>query len=165
MNNPRGKTTYDRILETVSVLILCGTIFPFLHFGKLTENNVPVHFGINGQADGWGSPYLLWFIPAIVVIIYIGLTYIEKQYKKFNYPVKIKNEEVAGIIYRLGVRLIRHIKLIVTAIFCYMGNCVFLVATHKAERLYVPVFYLLTGSMFIVILFYLIKMIRLKKQY
>ncbi|MDR1980321.1 MAG: DUF1648 domain-containing protein [Tannerellaceae bacterium] len=166
MNNPRRKTTCDHLLEIVSLVILGATIFPFIHFGKLAKMaSIPIHFGINGKVDGWENPYLLWFIPAIAITLYMGLTYIERQYKKFHYPVKIKNEEMADAIYRLGICLIRHIKPVVLAIFCFISNSVFLVATHRMERLCMPVFYVLIGCFFIVILFYLVKMTGLRKRY
>jgi hypothetical protein len=166
MNSIR-KTTYERILEVISLVMLGGTIFPLLHFGKLAKNTfIPVHFGISGQVDGWGNPYLLWLTPAITVVIYIALTYFDKNYKKINYPVRIKNEEMANVIYRLSVRLIRRLKLVIMMIFCYVSNVMFLVAQQNSDRLLcLPVFYLLIGGMFTMVLFYLIKMMRLRKGY
>lgn len=167
MKDPRIKTIYERIIGILSLMMLGGTIFPFIHFGKLAENiSVPVHFGLDGQVNGWGNPYLLWLIPAIAVASYIVLEYFDKHYKRINYPVKIKNEEMSNAIYWLGVRQTRRIKPIVMAIFCYLSNVAFYVAIHNADRLlYLPLFYFLIGCLLMVVLFYLIKMIRLRKKY
>ena len=145
--------------------MLGSAIFPFLHFGKLANHtSVPIHFGLSGQVDKWGNPYLLWLIPAIAVALYILLKYFEKHYKKINYPVKIKNEEMANALYWLGVRLIRRLMPIVMATFCYLSNITFYIAIYHTGRLLcLPVFYLLIGGMLTVILFYLIKMIGLRK--
>jgi hypothetical protein len=48
------------------------------------------------------------------------MEYFDKHYKKRNYPVNIKNEEMANAIYWLGVRLIRRIKPLLMAISCYL---------------------------------------------
>jgi hypothetical protein len=167
MNDIRKKTTYERILELISLIMLCGAIFPFLYFGKLAKKaSVPIHFGLSGKVDGWGNPYWLWLIPTIAVAFYIVLKYFDKHYKKINYPVKTKNKEMANALYWLGIRQIRRLKPIVMAIFCYLSNVTFFISTHNANRLLcLPVLYLLIGGMLSVALFYLIKMIGLRKKY
>jgi hypothetical protein len=167
MHNPRIRTFYDWVLEILSMVFLIASFYPLFHIGKLNDV-IPVHFNIYGEADGWGNRNTLCVIPLIAVIMYILLSGVEKYYKKFNYPVnpvKFKNEKITNTLYRMGIRLIRHLKLFAIMFFCYLSNVMFEVAVNKDDRLNMLALYLWLVGVLIMLLFFAIKMFRLKYKY
>jgi hypothetical protein len=168
MHNPRSRTIYDWALEGLSILFLTGTFYPLLFLGQFDDNSsIPVHFNIYGEIDRWGSPNALLHIPLLSLLFYCFLTFVERFYKKFNYPVKINTEktELANVIYRLGVRLMRHLKLLLIILFCYVSNSTFCVTIGKCNGINMVVFTVawLIGIIFL-LLFFSKKMIKVKNS-
>lgn len=52
-------------------------------------NRIPVHFDAAGQINGWGSPAMLWFLPAVATGIYLLMTLVSRHPGAFNYPVRV----------------------------------------------------------------------------
>lgn len=119
---PTRKTTYDWVIEIVSFLSLIATCIPLFFYNRMGEGVFfPIHYNLYGKADGWGDRKFLFIFILIAFVLYIYLTFSEKFFKKFLYPVKI-NEQNASSIYRIGIRLRRHVKLFIMLIFAYMSN-------------------------------------------
>jgi hypothetical protein len=54
------------------VAAIAGTIaYTALRYGELPER-VPLHFGLTGQATGFGPRPAVWLIPAVQVIVTVG---------------------------------------------------------------------------------------------
>lgn len=95
----------DRFLEVVSVVALAYTIvLPALRWDDLPER-VPTHFGWQGEVTTEGSAATLWILVGIGVLLYIGLTALQRVPHAYNYPVPI-TEENAARQYRLGRTLV-----------------------------------------------------------
>jgi hypothetical protein len=133
MDNPQARTLYDKILEIVSLIALLCSFYPVLLYSKLSnEVLIPVHYDLNGEVDGWGGRNSLWIMPLIVLGVYIGLSIVEKYPKAINYPCKV-TEQNATYIHRMGVQLMRHIKLFSTLLSAYMNNFAYAVAMGKCS--------------------------------
>ena len=53
-----------------SVLIILPVLFGLIFWNRLPER-VPVHWGMNGTPDGWGSPAMVVFLlPFILLLIH-----------------------------------------------------------------------------------------------
>jgi hypothetical protein len=162
--DPKIKTTYDHILEALSLIALLVAYYPLIFFGKLDANALPIHFNINGVVDGWGSKYFIFFFPSIATIMYVGILYFEKNYKKLNYPIKIyKSEEMANSIYRLGVRLMRHMKLILITCIAFLSNTVISIAIGKSDGMNKFAIKIMLAVVISTLLFYYVKMLYVKK--
>ncbi len=75
--------------KTAIVLMWVVSILPFalvaLAWPYLPEQ-VPTHWGLNGQVDGWGSPATLWLLCAISPILSLGLQFLPRlDPKRANY--------------------------------------------------------------------------------
>lgn len=53
--------------------ILCTFLAILQSWGNLPET-IPIHFGISGQPDNWGSKPILWLLPTMGTCIYLVLT-------------------------------------------------------------------------------------------
>ena len=48
---------------------------------------IPTHFNLTGQPDGWGTPAMLYMLPAIGTVIYLLMTIVARFPAAFNFPV------------------------------------------------------------------------------
>lgn len=157
MNTPLKRTFYDWILESLSLLSLISALYPLLFYKKLGEGDIiPIHYNIAGEIDGWGNRSFLWILPLIAFVIYIGFSFIERNYKRFNRPFKVSANNLATV-YRLGVRLMRHLKLFCMFIFTYINNSSYAIATGEGNGLNKYIMMPLVGAILITSIVYYIK--------
>lgn len=100
---------------------------------------VPIHFGINGQADGWADKGPeLFLIPALVIGIYLLFTFIRKvDPKKPEFSTSSMAQIKTGVLLFLGLifAYTTHIQLsggdklpgntllyLILAMFLFLGN-------------------------------------------
>ena len=106
----------DIILDLLSVAIISGTlVYAFISYADLPEI-IPSHFNASGEVDGYSEKYMIWLVPVISAVIFIGLFIMNKYPHLHNYMVNI-TEENALKHYRFSTRIIRFTNLFVTLIF------------------------------------------------
>jgi uncharacterized membrane protein len=157
MDRPRLSIAWDAsdwLLEVISGVTLGFLIYNHLsQYGTLPEI-IPRHYNFAGEADGYGSKELLWLTPIFALVLYIGLTAINRIPHLFNYLTEI-TEENAYRQYRAATKLIRALKLVVIAGFTFMHWRTVQIATDKNSdfgQWFSPVF---MGSMFFLLIFYI----------
>ena len=97
----------------IFLVVMWGlTVFTFL---KLPAT-IPVHFSASGQADSYGNKLTLLFLPILAMIIYFGLTQLNKYPHIFNYITKITADN-AQRQYGIATRILRFLKLVILIIF------------------------------------------------
>lgn len=163
MNQITKRTTYYWIIEAFSLLGLIYALVPLLIYGKLPENSsVPVHFNIIGHPDRWGDSHYIIIYSLLSIFFYLLMTFLERNYKILNYPIKITPSN-SNAIYRLGVNLARHLKLFVTLLFACLANISLYIAMGKANVCCQYIMIPLMGGLIISLIFFAIKMIRFGK--
>jgi uncharacterized membrane protein len=80
-----GRTAYE-ILALSGVAFELGTII--YKWARLPAV-IPTHFGFSGQADDWSGKKWLLLLPALTLVLYIGLTWLRRYPQKFNYQRQI----------------------------------------------------------------------------
>lgn len=80
---------------------------------------VPLHFNARGEVDSWGDASTTLLLPAIALVLYGLLTWVQRHPRWCNYPVEITdaNREQA---YRQMSRIVYRIKVLVMALFLYL---------------------------------------------
>jgi hypothetical protein len=162
MENHQKKTAYDKILEIVAIVALLGSFCPLMLYNTINPDAIfPVHYNFSG-VDRWGGRSSLWIIPLIGLASYIGLSIIQKYPKIYNYPCKVTKQN-ANYLYRLGVQLMRHVKVCFMIILAYANNDMYLGAIKGISP--TPIVYIiLMAGMFIPVIIYTIKMTRYKSK-
>ncbi len=113
------KDQLDYFLEWAALATLLLTfIIPQQYYASLPES-IPTHFGIDGEADAFGSKRSLWILPIISLAIFILFYFISKIPHKFNYPRAI-NEQNAYANYKHALRGMRLLLLFILAAFLYV---------------------------------------------
>ena len=106
----------DIILDILSATILILLIvFAIMSYSDLPET-IPSHFNANGEVDGYSNKSLLWLLPGLGLILFIGLYILNKFPHTHNYMVNI-TEENALKNYRLSTRVVRFTNLFIMLIF------------------------------------------------
>lgn len=118
--SPESNLWEQNLRWVPAIFILIGFGIAGYYYPKLPER-IPIHFGINGEADGWGEPITIFLLPGINFAIYLILELITRYTppSTWNYPVKI-TEENKQIQYLLARRLLVTINLVITAGFTFL---------------------------------------------
>jgi len=80
---------------------------------------VPVHFGLNGHPDGFGSKSVLLFLPATAILLYVVLTAVARFPAYFNFPVPVTDRN-RQTLRDLAVEMIGWLKAEVMCIFAWL---------------------------------------------
>ena len=122
MTRPKIKiqpTLPDRLIEVIGAIgFLCLVVYPILHYAELPDS-IPTHFSADGKPDSYNDKWMIWLLPGIGAITYIGLTVLNKYPHIFNYPSEI-TEENAERQYRMATRMIRILNTSITCFFAYI---------------------------------------------
>ncbi|WLR58911.1 DUF1648 domain-containing protein [Guptibacillus hwajinpoensis] len=100
------------------IFLILSIIYITLEWGSI-PNRVPIHFNASGIADNWGSKGTILLLPMIGVILWGGLTMLERFPHKYNYIVKITDGN-AALQYRSAVVLIHFLKNTIALFFAYV---------------------------------------------
>ncbi len=158
------RTLYDWILAILSFTALIYMLLPLLSYRELSDTAlIPIHYNIMGDVDNWGSKVTLLYLAGAGVILYILLSISERFYKKFSYPIRVtsNNEDQ---IYRLGVRLIRHVNLFSTLIFANIINHSFAMIDKKQWLFGIPSTAIIIGLMIFIMVVFLFRMMMAKSD-
>ncbi len=68
--------------------MLCGSLADALAL-ILPDRECPIHFGLTGQPDGFGSKTILLVLPATAIVLYLALTVVARYPAYFNFPVPV----------------------------------------------------------------------------
>ena len=164
MNNPIMKrTSYDWLMEIISWIGILYATIPICNYAKLTNDAlVPVHFNMKGIPDSWGDEKHILYYSIISISFFILLSVLERNYKALNYPIKItENNKIP--LYRLGVKLVRHLKLVITWLFAYLANLSFQIANGGKNDGQTSIIVFIC-SLFAILTIFAIRMFKLKNN-
>lgn len=124
-------------------------------------DEVNTHFGPSGAPDDTGSKYQILVLPGMALVMWIVLGFITKIPHKYNYVVKITQEN-AQRQYELGVSLISWLRLVVPVMMCYIAWAGLRTSLGEADALDPSVMGAIVFSIAAVILGHLVLMLRAK---
>ena len=164
MENHQKRTTYDKILEIAAIVALLGACYPLLFYGTIDSNTlIPIHYNFAGEVDRWGDRSVLWIFPPIALLFYIGLSMLQKYPHTYNYPSKVTKEN-ADYLYKMGVQLMRHIKVLTIFILAYLNNNTYTVAIGRGTGPNEYILYALIAGILLLVIIYSIKMVLYKPK-
>ena len=126
--------TVDIFIEALAAVCLVYMIAQLIIEYPSINQQVPSHFGANGNPDSWGDKSALLIIPMVSIVLYTGLTLLNKFPYIFNYPVAI-TETNATKQYQLAKSLLSTLKFTTTGMFLYIQLQTFSVAREVQSGL------------------------------
>ena len=164
MKNYQKRTPYYKILEVVAIAASLWAFYPLLFYNSIDNNAlVPIHYNFFGEVNGWDGRFFLWVLPLVGLAFYIGLSILQRFPKIYNYPCKV-TEENEDYIYRMGVQLVRHIKVLMALLFAYLNNASYAIAIGKGVGLNNFIIMPLMAGLLLLVIVYSIKMIRYNRK-
>jgi uncharacterized membrane protein len=132
-------------LETAAALGMLTMLYVAITSWPLLPEIIPHHFGVSGKPDAWGGKWILWLLPGISLVLYVGLTILGRYPHVYNYPRPI-TEKNAAAQYHLARTMIVALKAEIILLFAYLQQQTIQVALGKTEGLgvaFLPIFLIL----------------------
>ena len=151
----------DKIIEIAgwAMLVFCWS-FTIWAYGKMPQT-IPTHFDGAGTPDDYGDKGTFFILPAILTVIFLVLTIINKYAYAYNYPVTITKEN-AEKQYTYATKMMRTMKLTVTIMFTTINVFTYTTTIGKTAGLgfwFLPV---TLALLFVPLGFYITKMLKSK---
>jgi uncharacterized membrane protein len=109
-------TTTEKTIKILSVLMIAIQFFYVIYTWNDLPAKVPTHFNAAGKVDGWGEKGSLWLLPTLGLLLFVGMSFLERVPHVYNYPVMITDEN-APHIYLESRRLLVIINFEMTLFF------------------------------------------------
>ena len=116
---------------------------------------IPTHFGFSGQPDDWSSKKWLLLLPALTVLLYMGLTWLSRYPQKLNYPWRIAERNAERQSRVIG-SLISLLKAELVWLFAFVTWQAIRVALGQAAGLWIaflPIVLVVIGGTVIIYLY------------
>ncbi len=145
----------DWVMELLAMAGLALLFGYAVYWYRFLPDTIPTHFSAGGKVDGYGSKGSLFMLPAIGVFIYALLTLVSLIPHTFNFPGKITPQNALRQ-YRLAIRLIRVLKIVLVFLFFFI--VMMIVRSALNARLDQSIFMLpvMLGLTFIPIVVYMV---------
>lgn len=109
----------DRIYEVVGfVAVLAGFGLVAVAYGSLPED-VPRHFGFDGEPTAYSSKGILWLLPSVGAAIYACLHWFKRRPDRFNYPMEVTAQN-ATALYQISFGLITRLNTITALLILFI---------------------------------------------
>lgn len=147
----------DKTLEIIGWLAVLGIwVLTLLNYFDLPDT-IPTHYNASGEADAFGNKSNILTLPIISTLLFIGLTFLNKNPHLFNYASEITAKNALHQ-YKNASRMIRLLKLAIVLIFGLIAFKTIENANGNATGLgiwflpftlaiiFIPIFYFLINS-------------------
>jgi len=162
MSRPKLSIKKDSLDHLVALIGLLGLIVliivPSYYYTALPDI-IPIHFGADGSPDGYGSKKMIWLLPIIGIILYLGMKTLLNYPHTFNYPTKI-TEENAYHQYQQATKMIRAMNTAIVNVFAYLTYASIQTALGNKDGLGTYFTVSFFALIFGIIGFYLVKALR-----
>lgn len=138
--------TIDYLIELLGIIaFICLIVLPIYFYNDLPDK-IPKHFNLYGHPDAYGKKGIIWLLPAIGLLIYVGLTLLNRIPQYFNYPTTVTSEN-AHRLYQIATRTVRILKIIVVVTFSFLNFNIIKIGLDESANLsmlFLPVVFLTT---------------------
>ncbi|MBO4680011.1 MAG: DUF1648 domain-containing protein [Lachnospiraceae bacterium] len=161
MKNRAYIMTHHRIIEAVGLAMTLAGLIVGIVFAVTATGDVPIHFGLNGEVDKWGSAWEGISLPIILFITNIGMSLMIRfvPLEHWNMPCNV-TENNAPVLYR------NVLNMVVLMILCFgLMSLLGTVFMYKARNLMGPAIVGACALMMVITTYYLIKCVIDSKRY
>lgn len=121
---------------------------------------IPTHFDLGGQPNGWGTPWVLLFLPITATVLYILMTFVARFPDSFSYPTRVTRANI-GRLQSLALNMIAWLKAEVVWLFaCIQTSVVHAARTGQSRGIWASLMPMAVGIVLGTIVGYLVVMRR-----
>ncbi|AXI00877.1 DUF1648 domain-containing protein [Sporosarcina sp. PTS2304] len=162
VEKPKRNLPKSNVAKVFDVLVIalfaaCLTYLA-LHWNQMPDQ-IPAHFGLDGEVDRYGSKAELLLLPLIGIALWIGLSVLEKYPHTFNY-INLRADNI-DVQYRYGMLFMNATKNISTLLMVFIMWQMNGIALGQIETLNMPVFIGILVLLFAVVGFYFVRVMKL----
>jgi hypothetical protein len=106
---------FDLLLEALCLLLILATSLYCYHIYPSLPPQIPVHWS-GPEPDRFGSRNFIWLGPAIGLVVYFLISFLQRRPRLYNVPVKIDTHKKYQFMYRCT----NGIKLVVMPVILFM---------------------------------------------
>ena len=138
-------TLTDRVVAVIGIIgiVLLVALPVFAWSGP--PDKVPIHFGVSGDPTSWADRWMIWFLPALGLILTISMSLLARYPHVYNYPVTVTDEN-APQLYRLSRSMVIWLAAEIAVCFAFIEWTMLRTPTGNAEGLvsiFVPLYLVL----------------------
>ncbi len=145
----------EHAINAVALLALAVTIGMVMLAWPALPNRVAHHFDFAGNPDAWGGRWVLIFLPAISVAMFVLLTFVARSPHRFNYAWAI-TEQNAERQYRIALSMLLMLKAEIAMVFGYMTWAIIRSARDNSASLGRGFLPLVVGAVFMTLVVHLV---------
>ena len=151
----------DKIIEIAGwVCLALLWITTLVCYANLPEI-IPTHFNLAGKADDHGHKMVIYFLPVIGTLMFIGMTVLNRYPHRFNYPATITADNAARQ-YQNGKRMVRVLKLGIAIVFSMLVFMIYRSATGPSGNLQYWFLPVMLAVILIPLAYFTIRAVKLK---
>lgn len=149
------KTGLDFTLEIVAFIAMSLT------FILVTSNweRFPSEIRLNSSATG--AKWVLLILPFASLIFYVGMSILNRFPHKFNYPIKV-TEQNAEKLYKIGVRTVSFMKMLICIMILYAVISIVSSIVYNKSIFSMTVFFIFIIGILVATVISIVKMFRVK---
>jgi len=137
-------------------------VFVIWNYEALPDT-IAVHFDSGGEVDGYGSKFTIIILAILGTLLFIGLETLTRFPHTFNYPVPI-DQGNAPVLYRLQVRMLRYLNLVIVCLFAGIVYLMFQTAGGELPKGFVGLLGFGTALVFLPLIWYWVRLRRYVKK-
>lgn len=122
----------------MSFFVVLSVVFLPIHYFSILPDTIPIHFNARGEADRFGSKFIIWLLPMFSIALHFLFKWLFKRPHQFNYMVEI-TEDNAEKQYTLAIKAMRIIHLAIQCLFLYIVYSICVMAI-KAQQDFSPTY-------------------------
>lgn len=112
------KTKSEWAFDVIGFLALATMLAVLVFNWSVLPDQVPAHFGANGEVDRWGSKWELLILPALTIGMHFFMLVLEKFPQTHNYPERF-NEQNAAAFYTNSRQTLNYMRNVINVLFIY----------------------------------------------
>ena len=164
MNHPAlMRSKQDKFFSAASFFVCVGLCFYVGWHWSSLPGKIPTHFGLSGQADGWGNKVAIWLLPVMYMIMLVTTQLIQCFPQYINIPAFVREEDKGKAI-ALASELVAVIILQIGFLFSYIVYNMITTAQGAHSGLGSWFIGLVVLSTLVPIVLYLVRMKNLSKS-
>jgi uncharacterized membrane protein len=153
------RSTLDWVFEAVSIVALGAATGDLAIHWRILPDRIPVHFGVSGNANRWGSKNMLLVLLAGTIGMAVLLTVAETYQRLINVPLSVDREspEVRQLLRSMVIVM----KVVIMVAFFWIADVTMRTALGEANGLgpaFLPVF---LSTVFAPMIYYIVKLNKL----
>ncbi|MCF8293035.1 MAG: DUF1648 domain-containing protein [Chitinophagaceae bacterium] len=156
-------TLIDKAIEVVGFIVLIAMwVWTILNFSRLPET-IPIHYDSSGQVNNYGNKGMIFMLPIIATILFVSMKILNNFPQIHKYPVNITILN-AKEQYTNSTRMVRFINVAMVIVFSAITFQTIQTSIGKTDGLGTLFLPLVSGLIFIPLLFFTFKSFRIKKS-